>query len=50
MWLLQKLAASTTQAMSKCLMVQNVPYILESNAHPNLMRTPFLATSDTTTS
>jgi hypothetical protein len=23
----------------------NVPYILESNAHPNLMRTQFLATS-----
>jgi hypothetical protein len=24
---------------------RHIPYILESNAHPNLMRTQFLATS-----
>jgi hypothetical protein len=24
---------------------EQIPYILESNAHPNLMRTQFLATS-----
>jgi hypothetical protein len=27
--------------------VFDIPYILESNAHPNLMRTQFLATSQT---
>jgi hypothetical protein len=33
--------------MPGCVIVSvaNIPYILESNAHPNLIRTQFLATS-----